>query len=122
MPIIVPTAGRVVHYFANGGETSLNCRKGVPLGAIVAHVWGDRMVNLTVFDSNGIPTNRTSVTLVQEGDSIPSGPYCAWMDYQKKVAAGEIPSTLHKPAKSMTGAASDHPDVVKTSTTTGEGA
>jgi hypothetical protein len=54
-----------------------------PLAALVTVVWGDRMVNIAGFDANGIPFNRTSVTLVQEGDVPPEfGRYVEWMPYQ----------------------------------------
>lgn len=54
-----------------------------PLAAMVTHVWGDRMVNLVVFDSDGYQHRRTSVTLVQDDDPKPSGGrYCEWMPWQ----------------------------------------
>ena len=84
--MIVPTVGRMVlfrpdHYFT-GAWT-----EGEPLPAIVCKVWNDRMVNLAVFDANGQHKNATSVTLVQEGDTKPSGRYCELMPYQKGQAA-----------------------------------
>lgn len=64
-----------------------------PLAAIVTHVWGDAMVNLAVFDSNGTAHGRTSVQLVQADEPKPEhGYFCSWMPYQvgqaAKAAAG----------------------------------
>ena len=54
----------------------------------MTHVWDDRCVNLTVFDSNGISHPRTSVSLAQDGDPVNrGGGYCEWMPYQKGQAA-----------------------------------
>jgi len=71
--MITPTVGRVVWFY----------RDGVQHAAIIAKVWNDRMVNLAVFDEAGRASNQTSVPLVQEGDTIPSGSYYAvWMPFQ----------------------------------------
>lgn len=88
---IPPTIGRVVwfHPSESTGEAGFS-RHGndYPYAAIVAHVHSDRLVNLTVFDANGVPHSRTSVELVQDGDAIPVyGYYCEWMPYQKGQAA-----------------------------------
>lgn len=93
--IISPTPGRVVWFFYRGGKDTFHAPSAdQPCAAIVAHVWGDRMVNLGVFDADGISHSFTSVTLVQEGDSVPEyGHYAMWMPYQtnqaKKHAAAE---------------------------------
>lgn len=91
MPTIKPTPGRVVWYYPaiNSAELGFASAPGdQPLAAIVAFVWSDSMVNLTVFDANGAPHSRTSVQLVQDvqGDR-PASPYCTWMPYQKDQAA-----------------------------------
>ena len=78
--MIKPTIGRVV-WFHHGKDGQQ------PLAALVAYVHSDTMVNLAVFDPNGVPFNKTSVTLVQEGAPIPAGMYCEWMPYQKGQAA-----------------------------------
>lgn len=90
--MITPTVGRVVwfHPSINTGEAGFAYHGGgQPLAAIIAHVQGDRMVNLTVFDSNGVPHGRTSVRLLQgdEPHTPPNGYYCEWMPYQKGQAA-----------------------------------
>lgn len=83
---ITPTVGRVVwFYVALNGMASgfFTPDEGQPLAAIVARVWNDRMVNLTVFDANGTPHSRTSVPLIQEGEDVPAlGFYATWMPYQ----------------------------------------
>jgi hypothetical protein len=59
-----------------------------PLAAIVAHVFNDGLVNLAVFDSNGMSHSRTSVPLVQEGEAKPEhGYFCEWMTNQVGQAA-----------------------------------
>lgn len=87
--MITPTPGRVVWYVPAPTESSNFCKPGNddPCAAIVARVWGDRMVNLTVFDANGLTHSRTSVQLLQDDDT-PNGPsYAMWMPYQKGQAA-----------------------------------
>lgn len=85
--MIHPTNGRVVWYTPSShGEIDSAMEwhdKSKPLAAMVVHVWSSRMVNLVVFDSNGTSFGRTSVDLVQEGDTKPaSGRFCEWMPYQ----------------------------------------
>ncbi len=60
-----------------------------PLVALVAYVWNDRLVNLTVFDQNGNPIGgQTSVPLLQGDDPKPElGYFASWMPYQKGQAA-----------------------------------
>jgi hypothetical protein len=82
--MIKPTVGRVVWFyppkFAEGGFNAPH--EGEPCAAIVAKVWSDTMVNLSVFDANGVSHARTSVRLVQEGTKRPDGYFCEWMPYQ----------------------------------------
>ncbi len=92
--MITPTNGRIVWYTPSRlGDVSVDCAirqhdKTVPLAAIITHIWGDRMVNLVVFDSDGTTHARTSVTLLQDDDPKPEeGRFCAWMPYQKGQAA-----------------------------------
>lgn len=84
--MITPTVGRIVWYQDGVRGTQ---------AAIITHVWGDYLVNLTVFDPNGTPFAKTSITLVQEGQPVPAEPYCEWMPYQKAVASGAIAPVLH---------------------------
>jgi hypothetical protein len=92
--MIKPTIGRVVWY-------SEPNRKGTDQShaAIVTYVWTDRMVNLAVFDPNGVPYNRTSVKLVQAEDEVAGlvgTSYAEWMPYQigqaKKHESAEKPA------------------------------
>lgn len=86
--MIKPTVGRIVHYYPSTNEVreinakGLMAYAGQPLAAIIACVHSDRMVNLAIFDQGGTNFERRSVTLVQDGDDIPVGSYCAWMPYQ----------------------------------------
>lgn len=87
--VIPPTPGRVVWYYpdSRGAESGFarHPTPGEPLAAIIARVWSDNCVNLSVFDANGTAHSRTSVRLVQDAaiDSDSIGAYCTWMPYQK---------------------------------------
>jgi hypothetical protein len=91
MTKILPTVGRVVWFTpsrltGDGRFAHIDGRK--PLAAIVDHVFNDGLVNLAVFDSNGMSHSRTSVPLVQEGEAMPEhGYFCSWMPYQVGQAA-----------------------------------
>lgn len=91
--LIRPTVGRVVLFYPDPRTSESNFIRpnpDEPCAAIITRVfWGDRMVNLAVFDANGVPHSRTSVNLVQPMDPRPidGGSYCTWMDYQVGQAA-----------------------------------
>lgn len=86
--MIVPTVGRVVWFTPSTSAyitdpTFVQHDVTKPCAAMVVYVWGDRMVNLVVFDSNGVPFGKTSVTLLQDDDRKPEcGYFCSWMPYQ----------------------------------------
>jgi hypothetical protein len=87
--VIKPTNGRIVwftpdQYFLGAWHDIQQ-----PLAATVCHVWGDRMVNLDVVDSNGEHWAVTSVNLVQPSDPAKQyeARYCEWMPFQKGQAA-----------------------------------
>lgn len=84
--MIKPTVGRVVWYWPSTGDTIVH-NAGEPLAGVVAKVWSDTCVNLAVFDANGMPQNRTSVYLLQDGSERPSSSFAEWMPYQKGQAA-----------------------------------
>lgn len=92
--IMSPTVGRIVLFHPASQESRPDFappNAGEPLAAVVAHVWNDRMVNLAVFDANGVSHSRTSVTMIHEGDTPPEyGHYCEWMPYQKRAALGTL--------------------------------
>lgn len=88
--IITPTVGRVVWYWPSQQEIDAKSITVIdpsqPLAATVAHVWHDRMVNLSVVDHAGAQFRRTSVHLVQDDEDRPhtsEGPFAEWMPYQK---------------------------------------
>lgn len=84
--IIKPTIGRVVWFYPSsqtGNAGFAAPADGEPLAAVVAKVWSDNLLNLTVFDANGVAHSRTSVALVQDGEPVPPhGYYATWMPYQ----------------------------------------
>lgn len=85
--MIHPTIGRRVWYWpyknaAQGGFAYFDSNQ--PLDAGICYVWGDRTVNLTVADQNGVMHSRTSVQLLQDDDPRPEhGGFCEWMPYQQ---------------------------------------
>lgn len=86
--MIKPTIGRVVLVHR---ETS-----DQPEPALICYVWSDRLVNVGGFDRHGLPFSATSIQLLQDQDVPATQSYYAeWMPYQKQVASGEIPATLH---------------------------
>lgn len=95
--MIEPTVGRVVLFTPPPSDVNAPF---APLAAIIAHVWGPRLVNLAVFDKDGnaLP-GVTSVMLLQDDDEKPSwGRYAEWMPYQKGQAAKtqELENELEK--------------------------
>jgi hypothetical protein len=85
--IIKPSIGRVVWYYPSTNVAEIGFARpdeGTPLAAIIARVWSDSMLNLTVFDANGAPHSRTSVPLIQDGQATPQHHgHCEWMPFQK---------------------------------------
>lgn len=89
---IKPTVGRVLHFFPTKqymADRHLSFGDpSQPLAAVIAYVHSDTMVNLTVWDQDGLQFEVRSVPLVQGGDLIPGGSFfAAWMPYQKGQAA-----------------------------------
>jgi hypothetical protein len=84
--MISPSIGRVVWFWPQKGIDEPKVEQ--PNAALVVYVWGDRMVNLVVFDSNGNSRGETSVTLLQD-DDVPNGygRFASWMPYQTGQAA-----------------------------------
>ena len=79
--MIVPTIGRVVWYYPHGMADGVQ-----PLDAHICYVHDDRRINIGGFDKNGDPYSASSVVLVQEGDSMPTGAHAMWMPYQVQAA------------------------------------
>jgi hypothetical protein len=91
--MIKPTIGRIVLYHPpfvpDSGTNEETC------ASIVVAVHSDEIVNLAVFDSVGNLHPHLTVFLFQGEGDRPAGAYAEWMPYQKAVAAGNIPPTLH---------------------------
>jgi hypothetical protein len=104
---IIPTIGRRLWYIPSiydlGGmlekpTTIIEASSSQPCDAGVVFVHGDRLVNLSVTDHDGNVHKRTSVTLVQPGDTPPVGVgFCKWMDYQVTTANEEPKLTGSRP-------------------------
>lgn len=89
-PFIPPTVGRVLWFYPSqrtGESDFARHAAGGPYAAIIAHVLDDSMVNLTVFDANGVPHSRTSVPLIHVDDMVADHAFCGWMPFQKGQAA-----------------------------------
>lgn len=80
--MIKPTVGRIV-WFHPGTEDDINTNNGQPLAAVVAAVYSDSLVCLTVFGANGIPQSRDQVPLVQDGSAVsaPVAPGTRWAEW-----------------------------------------
>lgn len=85
--MIKPTVGRVLWYYPAPTDNLVGNDGSQPLAAIIAHVWSDTCVNLSVFDANGDAHSRTSVLLVHDDHPAPASNYAEWMPYQKGQAA-----------------------------------
>jgi hypothetical protein len=100
MSIIKPTVGRKVWYRPSKSDLhgpvpmtvagSVHAGTAQPLDATVLAVWGDRCINVQVLDITGKAFTKMSVTLKQEGDTMPVDTegeellgYCEWMPYQQ---------------------------------------
>lgn len=89
--MMTPTVGRIVWFRGYG-----TIPEAQALPAMITYVHNDRLVNLARWTPFGDPLpGESKVVLVQEGDPEPDGQFCHWMPYQKAVAKGEIPPTLH---------------------------
>lgn len=97
--IITPTIGRCLWYWPSEydrgllttkPETIIEANTTQACDAHVVCVHGDRLINIALFDHNGKHHRRTSVTLVQPGETPPAGAaFCTWMDYQVNQAQAE---------------------------------
>lgn len=101
---IRPTIGRIVlfHPDRNSAEAGFSRHNdGQPYAAIIARVWNDSLVNLSVIDANGYSHSRTSVPLLQGDAGAPGvGFYCEWMSFQKDQAAkADGPNAWREPTQ-----------------------
>ncbi len=83
--MIKPSIGRVVHYRPLEED-----RDDIRHAAIITTVHTDDCVNLTVFDSVGVPYHRQSVVLIQDGEILPNAGECEWMPYQHGQKVEEV--------------------------------
>ena len=103
MPTITkPTIGRVVWFRPCLSHPA----QDQPMSAQVCYVHADGTVNLAIWDAHGKPANLQNVPLIQDGEAPPltekgaaKHDYCEWMPYQKAVASGAIPATMHARAE-----------------------
>lgn len=83
--MIVPTLGCIVWFTPATGEHTAT-DNGM-CAAMVVKVLSPRMVNLIVFDANGLAQPRADVPLLQDDDPVPAaGHFCQWMPYQVEAA------------------------------------
>lgn len=88
---MTPTIGRIVLY---RGPLLTNGAPEAP--AIVTRVWSDTCVNITVFRDYGTPEIVASVPLdADKATDAKVSHTWRWMEYQKAVAAGQIPPAVH---------------------------
>ena len=96
-----PSIGRIIWVYPIGASAQTQ-----PFAAIVTYVHGDRMINAVGWNWAGDPQTWTSLALLQDGDPTlftvktkgqltASQAHAQWMPYQKAVAAGTVPPTLH---------------------------
>ena len=86
--MIKPTIGRIVWFHPAPADPIVGNDGTQPFAAIITRVWSGVCVNLAIFDANGTPTNRTSVSLLQDAEAgTADRMYCEWMPYQKGQAA-----------------------------------
>lgn len=86
--VITPAPGRIVWYHP-APNNNIPQLYEQPLAAIVACVWDDRRVNLSVIDAYGHHHAVKDVMLVQPDTTAPDAgvAYAEWMPFQKGQAA-----------------------------------
>ncbi|MES2262122.1 MAG: hypothetical protein V4724_26680 [Pseudomonadota bacterium] len=90
--MITPTVGRKVWYrpsaYDKSGPGAMQAYGEQPCDATIVAVHSNALVNLAIFDHNGNPHKRTSVTLLQDDVKPNEGTsYAEWMPYQTTQAA-----------------------------------
>ena len=85
---ITPTVGRTILLWLTNPD-GIAVRIGEPLCAQIAAVLPTGNLNIGFLDYQGCQRGMLDVPLVQHGETVPAGPYCAWMDYQVGQARAE---------------------------------
>lgn len=114
MPIIEPTVGRVLLYKPGKNDADQAMTQipeyvekdveDVRFPVTVCYVYKKlrNRVNVAGYDAVGVPFSRQCVHLQQDGMEPYPGDaqegFCEWIPYQKAVASGQIPPTLHAQA------------------------
>lgn len=86
--MITPTVGRIVWFYPPTHSPLPGFAlpdDGQPLPAVIARVSNvdEGVLNLTVFDAEGVPHPMINVPLFQDGQAVPrEGRYATWMPYQ----------------------------------------
>lgn len=75
-----PGTNRHVH-FIPASDNKNGLYAGYQHSAIICFVHNPKLVNLVVFDANGNPIPKASVTLRGVDEPPPDGDYCQWMPY-----------------------------------------
>lgn len=83
---IIPTVGRMVHYWPDASE-HIDRNDEQPLSGQIAGVNSDGTINLQILDCRGCARSRVGVVLIQENDERPLHSFAEWMAYQKGQAA-----------------------------------
>lgn len=89
--MIKPELGMPVLYHQQAGD---HFAGGETLAATITRVWSDGMVNLTVFDGDGLAQNRTSVLLHQGDDGQPNPVGGRWCQFPNWFLCLMVPPRL----------------------------
>lgn len=87
MPKILPTRGRLIHYYPAANDPELELDLHDPFAAVIAKIndpYGKTTINVAVFNDQGVPIARQYVPI---SDQPLAGHFAAWMPYQVGQAA-----------------------------------
>jgi hypothetical protein len=89
--MITPQVGMPVLYHPHPDD---HFGAGTPLAAVITHVWSDSMVNLVIFDQNGLAQNRTSILLRHDAHLMPQVSVARTCEYPEWFARLMAPPML----------------------------
>lgn len=105
--LIHPTIGRVVWYYPSATKDApafaRHADGGGPYAAVIAHVWNDHEVNLSVFDADGTPWSRPLVALIHDDNAATDAEFCMWMPFQKGQAKAQNETRIYTDGTKATG-------------------